>query len=52
MWGEATADSAPKYRQIFRLDKADDLFYVPSRNLLAFGEAMSTQVKTERLRPK
>ena len=52
MWGEATEDSAPKYRQIFRLKKADDLFYVPSRNLLAFRGAMSTQIKTEGLRAK
>jgi hypothetical protein len=52
MWGEATADSAPKYRKIFRLEEANDLFYVPSPNLLAFREAMSTQVKTEKLRAK
>jgi hypothetical protein len=52
MWGEATEDSAPKYRRIFRLKKADDLFYVPSSNLLAFRGAMATQIKTERLRAK
>jgi hypothetical protein len=52
MWGEATADSAPKYQRIFRLEEVDDLFYVPGRNLLAFREAMATQVKTERLRAK
>jgi hypothetical protein len=52
MWGEATADSAPKYQRIFRLRKADDLFYVPKRNLLAFRGAMSAQIKTERLRAK